>query len=106
MLVVAVLSWTAFVLILIELNFKWTYGTHHMWHSILGMIVLVCAFFAVSERAFHGSSRGDVILLLAPHQYYATNSVHETVLLLVLDQLASDFLGALSGDSRHISGHG
>lgn len=50
MLVVAILTWTGFVLILIELKFKWTHGVHHMWHSILGMIVLVCAFFAVSEQ--------------------------------------------------------
>lgn len=43
---------------------------------------------------------------LATHQYYATDSLHQTVLLLVLDQLASDFRGTLPGDSSDISGHG
>jgi hypothetical protein len=47
MCLVAILTWIAFFCILFELNWKWTYGTHHMWHSILGVIVLVCAFFAV-----------------------------------------------------------
>jgi hypothetical protein len=46
MCLVAILTWIAFFCILFELNWKWTYGTHHMWHSILGVIVLVCAFFA------------------------------------------------------------
>ena len=47
MIIVAVLTWIAFFAILYELDWKWTYGTHHMWHSILGVIVLVCAFLAV-----------------------------------------------------------
>ncbi|CAF1094588.1 unnamed protein product [Adineta steineri] len=46
MCLVAILTWIAFFCILFELNWKWTYGTHHMWHSILGVIVLVCAFLA------------------------------------------------------------
>ncbi|CAF0914470.1 unnamed protein product [Adineta ricciae] len=46
MCIVAILTWIAFLCILFELNWKWTYGTHHMWHSILGVIVLVCAFLA------------------------------------------------------------
>ncbi|UJR14214.1 hypothetical protein I4U23_001207 [Adineta vaga] len=46
MITVAILTWLAFFAILLELNWKWTYGTHHMWHSILGVIVLVCAFLA------------------------------------------------------------
>ncbi|CAF1083425.1 unnamed protein product [Adineta steineri] len=46
MVTVAILTWLAFFAILLELNWKWTYGTHHMWHSILGVIVLVCAFLA------------------------------------------------------------
>lgn len=49
MLIVAILTWIAFFCILAELDWKWTYGTHHMWHSILGMIVLVSAFFAVCQ---------------------------------------------------------
>jgi hypothetical protein len=48
MFTVAVLTWIAFFFILFELDWQWTYGTHHMWHSILGVIVLVCAFLAVS----------------------------------------------------------
>jgi hypothetical protein len=54
MFTVAVLTWIAFFAILFELNWKWTYGTHHMWHSILGVIVLVCAFLAVCrlEKGF------------------------------------------------------
>ncbi|CAF3555241.1 unnamed protein product [Rotaria socialis] len=46
MIVVAILTWIAFFCILFELDWKWTYGTHHMWHSILGVVVLICAFFA------------------------------------------------------------
>jgi hypothetical protein len=49
MLTVAILTWIAFFCILFELNWQWTYGTHHMWHSILGVIVLVCAFLAVCK---------------------------------------------------------
>ncbi|CAF4729236.1 unnamed protein product [Rotaria sp. Silwood1] len=44
--IVAILTWIAFFCILFELNWQWTHGTHHMWHSILGVIVLVCAFLA------------------------------------------------------------
>ncbi len=47
MIIVAILTWIAFFAILAELNWRWTYGTHHMWHSIMGVIVLVCAFLAV-----------------------------------------------------------
>ena len=50
MITVAILTWLAFFAILYELDWKWTYGTHHMWHSILGVIVLVCAFLAVSAK--------------------------------------------------------
>lgn len=50
MIAVAVLTWLAFFAILYELDWKWTYGTHHMWHSILGVIVLVCAFLAVGDE--------------------------------------------------------
>lgn len=46
MITVAILTWIAFFAILFELDWKWTYGTHHMWHSILGVIVLICAFLA------------------------------------------------------------
>ncbi|CAF0897527.1 unnamed protein product [Rotaria sordida] len=46
MTLVAILTWIAFFCILFELNWRWTSGTHHMWHSILGVIVLVCAFLA------------------------------------------------------------
>ncbi|CAF1353048.1 unnamed protein product [Rotaria sp. Silwood1] len=46
MITVAILTWIAFFAILWELDWKWTYGTHHMWHSILGVIVLICAFLA------------------------------------------------------------
>lgn len=50
MITVAILTWIAFFIILFELDWKWTYGNHHMWHSILGVIVLVCAALAVSEK--------------------------------------------------------
>ncbi|CAF2996447.1 unnamed protein product [Rotaria sp. Silwood2] len=46
MITVAILTWIAFFCILFELNWRWTQGTHHLWHSILGVIVLVCAFLA------------------------------------------------------------
>ncbi|CAF3371041.1 unnamed protein product [Rotaria socialis] len=46
MITVAILTWVAFFAILFELDWQWTHGTHHMWHSILGVIVLVCAFIA------------------------------------------------------------
>jgi hypothetical protein len=51
MTLVAILTWLAFLFILIEMNWTWTYGTHHMWHSILGVIVLVCAFLAVCRKS-------------------------------------------------------
>lgn len=46
MLTVAILTWIAFFCILAELNWTWTSGNHQMWHSILGVIVLVSAFLA------------------------------------------------------------
>lgn len=42
---VAIMTWIAFFCILWELDWKWTSGgSNEIWHSILGVIVLVCAF--------------------------------------------------------------
>ena len=41
------MTWIAFFCILWELDWKWTTGHHELWHSILGLIVLVCAFLGV-----------------------------------------------------------
>ncbi|CAF0784716.1 unnamed protein product [Didymodactylos carnosus] len=44
MITTAVLSVIALLFILFELRWKWTSGTHHLWHSILGMIVIGLSF--------------------------------------------------------------
>lgn len=103
MITVAILTWLAFFAILFELDWKWTYGTHHMWHSILGVIVLVCAFLAV--RLLLSGTTIDV-RLSATDWFPTPDAAHQTLLLLVLDPLVDHLIGSLFGRARDLLGHG
>ena len=108
MFIVAVMTWLAFLFILIELDWKWTHGTHHLWHSILGLIVLVCAFFAVRTPivlAAHETIGNDRSLLAFCWSGTAENWFSR-LLYLVLGALDHCHPCPLLGHSSDLSWYG